>query len=118
VLLDEDTILRSHISTLIPRMIRAGMRVTDCRFKVVAAGIDHNNRIISIATNKPRFAKRGLHAEERVIYSSPKSLAKILILRVGARGDLLPIHACRLCQKQAEKRGIIIEPIQIEGIKA
>lgn len=103
--------MRSHISTLIPRMIRAGMKIHNCRFRVIAAGIDSRNRIISIATNRPRFEKRGLHAEERIIYSSPKSLARILILRIGARGDLLPIHPCKLCQKQANKRSIIIQTI-------
>ncbi len=104
--------MRAHISTLIPRMIRAGMKNHSCVFRVVAAGIDSRNRIISIATNRPRFQNRGLHAEERIIYSSPRSLAKILILRIGARGDLLPIHPCRLCQKQASKRNIVIESIE------
>lgn len=103
--------MRAHISTLIPRMIRAGMKNHSCVFRVVAAGIDSRNRIISIATNRPRFQNRGLHAEERIIYSSPRSLAKILILRIGARGDLLPIHPCRLCHKQAGKRNIVIESI-------
>lgn len=103
--------MRAHISTLVPRMIRAGLKIHNCRFRVIAAGIDSHNRIISIATNRPRFQNRGLHAEERIIYSSPKSLARILILRIVARGDLLPIHPCRLCQKQADKRNIIIESI-------
>lgn len=98
-------------------MIRAAMRVDQahCRFRVCAAGIDNRNRIISIATNRPRLSNRGLHAEERVMYSTPQTLAKILILRVGARGDLLPISACRLCTKQAAKRGIVIESIEGNG---
>lgn len=45
------------------------------------------------------------------MYSTPRSLSKILILRVGARGDLLPIEACEVCARQAAKRGIVIEPI-------
>ena len=110
-LLDEDQILRAHISTLVLRMIRAAMRNDSCVYRVCAAGIDNHNRIISIATNRPRYANRGLHAEERVMYSSPRSLHRILILRVGARGDLLPISACRLCARQAAKRGIVIESI-------
>lgn len=107
----ENPIVCSHISTLVPRMIRAGLRVDDCRYRVVAAGIDNRNRIISIATNRPKLRTRGEHAEERVIFSSPKSLSRILILRVGARGNLLPIHPCRWCRKLAERRGIVIESI-------
>lgn len=105
--------MRSHISTLIPRMIRAAMRNDSCVYRVCAAGIDHRNRIISIAVNRPKYANRGLHAEERIMYSAPRSLHRILILRVGARGDLLPISACRLCARQAAKRGIVIESIGV-----
>lgn len=104
--------MRSHLSTLIPRMIRAAMKNTSCRFRVVAAGIDNQNRIISIASNRPRLRTRGHHAEERVIFSSPASLRKIIILRVGARGDLLPIHPCRMCQKLASRRGIVVESVE------
>lgn len=103
-------IVRAHASTLIARMVRAGLRVTQCRYRVVAAGIDRKNRIISIATNAPRYRTRGLHAEERILYTSPKSLDRIVLIRVGARGDLLPIHPCRLCSKQARKRGVSITP--------
>lgn len=104
--------MRSHLSTLIPRMIRAAMRVEACRFRVCAVGIDTHRRIISIATNTPRLPTRGLHAEERVMHRTPSNLLdRILLLRVGARGDLLPIHACPHCQKLADKRGIKIERI-------
>ena len=108
--------MRSHISTLIPRMIRAGLRVHSCRYRVVAAGIDHNNKIISLFTNRPRLPARGHHAEERVIFSSPKSLRKILILRVGSDGSLLPIDPCKMCRKLARERGITIESIQKERL--
>jgi hypothetical protein len=39
--------MRSHISSLIPRMIRAGLRIHSVRYRIVAAGIDNHNRIIS-----------------------------------------------------------------------
>jgi hypothetical protein len=103
--------MRSHLSTLIPRMIRAGLRVHSCRYRVVAAGIDSNGQIISIRTNTPHLPNRGRHAEERVIFSSPKSLERILILRVNVRGELLPIDPCLICQKLAENRGIQIERV-------
>lgn len=104
--------MRSHITSLIPRMIRAGLKVHSCRYRVIAAGIDNRNRIISLATNCPRLPNRGFHAEERVIFSSPKSLRKILILRVNNRGQMLPIDPCCKCQSLADKRGISIEKAQ------
>lgn len=113
VTLDERTLMRAHISTLVPRMVRAALKVDQCRYRVAAAGIDHRGRIISIATNRPKYKTRGLHAEERIIYSAPKSLSIILIIRVGAHGNLLPIHPCRLCLRLATQRGIKIQPVVI-----
>lgn len=103
--------MRSHLSSLIPRMIRAGLKV-NLRYRVVAAGIDNRNRIISLATNSPRLPNRGYHAEERVIFSSPKSLRRILILRVNNRGQMLPIDPCFKCQSLADKRGVTIESVK------
>lgn len=104
--------MRSHLSTLVPRMIRAAMRVDSCRFRVCAVGIDKKKRIIAIATNTPRLPTRGLHAEERVMHRAPSGLLdRILLLRVGAKGGLLHIHPCSHCQKLADKRGIKIERI-------
>lgn len=104
--------MRSHLSSIIPRMIRAGLK-TKMRYRVIAIGIDSRNRIISIATNIPRLPLRGLHAEERVMHKSPsKLLRRIMLLRVGAKGNILPIDACSHCQKLADKRGIRIERIR------
>jgi hypothetical protein len=102
--------MRSHLYTLIPRMIRAGLRVK-LRYKVIAAGIDHRDRIISIATNSPYLPLRGRHAEERVMFNSPRSLRRILIMRVGARGQMLKIDPCALCAELARKRNVKIEVI-------
>lgn len=102
--------MRSHLSTLIPRMIRAGLRLHGCRYRVVAAGISHDGSVISIATNQPYLPNQGRHAEERVIHSTPKYvLARILLLRVNKRGERLPIHACERCERLARKRGVKIE---------
>lgn len=103
--------MKSHISTITSRMIRAGLRNNGVRYRVIACGIDHKNRIVSIATNLPRLPLRGLHAEERIIHNSPRSLVKILLLRVNARGLQLPIDPCNKCMKLAKKRGIRIESI-------
>jgi hypothetical protein len=103
--------MKSHLSSIIPRMIRAGLRYNHCRYHIVAIGIDNRDRIISLATNLPRLKSRGLHAEERIIFNSPRSLNRILLLRVNKRGEKLPIDACDKCRKLANKRGVKIERI-------
>lgn len=40
-----------------------------------------------------------------------KAIDKILILRVGRKGDLLPIEPCEQCCKLALRLGITIESI-------
>ena len=100
--------MKSHYSTLITRMVNAALKVSQCRYKVVACGVDHRNRLINLSTNVPYLRSRGRHAEERVIFNSPKSLKKIYILRVGPRGNRLPIDPCRSCLDLANKRGIRI----------
>lgn len=100
--------MKCHHSTLIDRMVKAGMKV-NLRYKVIAAGISKDGTIISIKTNQPRLKSQGFHAEERLMFSSPKSLVKIMILRIGAKGELRPIHACDRCTRLANKRGVIIE---------
>lgn len=98
-------------------MLRAGLRVHCCRHSVVAVGLDHRSTIISIATNLPRLPNRGFHAEERVIFSSPKSLKTILIARISKAGLFLPIDACENCARLASKRGIRIESVSTKTIK-
>jgi hypothetical protein len=101
--------MRCHSSTLISRLIRAALRVHHCRYRVACAGLDYRGRIISIATNTPKYPTRGDHAEERLMRTSPRSLSRIVIIRVNAKGDLLPIDPCKVCQSIAHKLGIKIE---------
>lgn len=100
--------MKSHSSHLTPRLIRAALRVTLCRYRVAAVGFDNRNRIIGIRTNSPRLSTRGWHAEEALIFTSPRSLRRIEIIRVGARGELLPIDPCPHCLKIAQERGVQI----------
>lgn len=110
--------MKTHPHYLPIRMLKAGMRVHlstyshKPSFAVVAVGVDYRNRIISLATNTPRFHNRGRHAEERVIHNSPRSLVRILIARYGRRGDLLPIDPCEKCVRLADKFGVKIERIE------
>jgi len=109
--------MRCHSSILISRMIRAGLRVHRfCSQRVVAAGLDARGTIISIATNGPANVsrgKRGSHAEEKVIFNSPRSLSRIVIIRVNKRGALMPIDPCDVCAELARKRNIKIEGIRV-----
>lgn len=100
--------MKAHPSTLLDRIVRAGLRVK-CRFRVVAVGFDHRRRIIGIATNSFYLPARGRHAEERLIHRCPKSLTRIVIARIGAQGMLLPIDPCERCRRAADKAGIRIE---------
>lgn len=81
-----------------------------CRFKVVAIGLNDRGVIIGMARNSPRFIRRGGgdHAELKLMRKSPKSLRRILILRVSNVGKLLPIQACKVCQRKADELGIKI----------
>lgn len=89
-------------------MIKAALRSV-CRYRVVAIGLDSRGTIISLATNTPRLSSRGYHAEERVIHRSPLSLTTIQIMRVGSKGETLPIDPCVKCQRLASKRQVRIE---------
>lgn len=103
--------MRAHSSTLLSRIVVAGLRATHTRYRVIAVGLDYRARIISIRTNTPRLATRGYHAEERVLHSTPRSLTRILLARVGADGRFLPIHPCANCSRLAEKRGVRIQRV-------
>jgi len=105
--------MKSHPSILHARMIRAALRVTSCRYRVAAAGIDYRGRIIGIAVNSPRLPMRGYHAEEVLMRRLPRSLTRIVIVRVGSCGELLPIDPCATCARIAEKLGVTIERVVI-----
>lgn len=100
--------MKSHISTLHTRMIRAALKVTECRYRVAAAGIDHRNRIIGIKVNSPKHVMRGDHAEERLMREMPR----IVIIRVNSKGEMLPIDPCVTCARIADKLGVTIEKIK------
>lgn len=100
--------MKSHSSSLASRILRAALRVSHCRYRVVAVGIDHRHRIIGLTTNTPRLSTRGWHAEERLLHRAPRSLRRITIARVGADGTFLPIDPCAHCRKLAKQKGVEI----------
>lgn len=93
--------------------IRRKASGSPCKYRVIAVGINGRGRYIGIAANRPRFYRTGggWHAEEVLMHRSPPSLAKILLARVGASGDFLPIEPCARCRRLARKRGVSIEEI-------
>lgn len=103
--------MKSHVSILYSRMIRAALRVTECRYRVCAVGIDHRGRIISIKVNNPKHVMRGDHAEERIMRESPRSLRRIVIVRVNSKGEMLPIDPCETCIRIANKLGVTIRTV-------
>ena len=105
--------MRCHHSQLIDRLVRAALRVNNCRYKVACAGIDRNGNIISIKTNTPKLKNRGDHAEQRLMRQAPRSLSRILVIRVNRRGDILPIDPCGVCSSIADKLGVTIERVII-----
>jgi hypothetical protein len=85
-----------------------------CRFKIAAIGEDYRGRTIDITFNSPKWIKKhgGTHAEMALMRRNPKSLYKIYILRINKAGDLLPIHACSICQRKADELGVKIIPVK------
>ena len=82
-----------------------------CRFKVAAAIIGKNNKIIRISCNSPRLDKigGGTHAEMDALRRvNPNGVHAIVICRVGLSGNLLPIKCCSACTKVLSKFGIKI----------
>lgn len=79
-----------------------------CRFKILAIGFDKKGDCIGNSTNYPRMLKTmgGLHAEINLIRRYGNAIKKIVILRVGHSGNLLPIKPCINCEKVMNKLGI------------
>jgi cytidine deaminase len=83
------------------------------RYKIGAIGLDRHGKAIVSGVNAPRFQRRfgGLHAEARILKSSPKSLKTIIIIRLGRNGKIRPIDPCFACSRMAFLRGVEIKTI-------
>lgn len=84
-----------------------------CNYRVSAIGLNKKGEVIGTACNKHRFLKYGgsIHAEMSLMARYGKNLKTIIICRVGAKGDLLPIEACCSCASKAKDLGIKIVSI-------
>jgi hypothetical protein len=87
-----------------------------CHFKIAALGFNSKGELVAVKTNsygRKSTPQNGLHAEEKLFkLAAQKNIIKIIIVRVGKRGTILPIDPCKKCQKIADKLGIKIESIR------
>jgi tRNA(Arg) A34 adenosine deaminase TadA len=84
------------------------------KYRVSAIGLNARGVPIATAFNAPRFDRRGgsIHAEMKIMRSTPKSLKTIVIARLGATGKVLPIDPCPACAAKAKDLGIRIKTIK------
>ena len=91
-------------------------------YRVVALGFDKKGDFIGLKTNKIGKLKainmgpgKGIHAERELIKRYGKRIKKIIIIRSGRTGTLLPIDPCPVCKKIINKLGIKVESFFIEN---
>lgn len=95
------------------RMAQKKAANSSCRYRVLAIGLSRKGDLVGCATNYPRYTDEGgsVHAEINLLRKFGPKIRKIILLRVGAKGDLLPIHPCETCAKVLEKEGIKVETV-------
>ena len=83
---------------------------TPCKFRVSAICLDKRGRVLGIASNLPRLSKKGggIHAEMAALQKWGVSIDKIMLLRFGGGGDLLPIDPCENCKRILAKLKISV----------
>ena len=104
---------------LIPKMKRKCQQERGMTYKIAAMAFTKHGNFIDIKYNKhqtftPKRRGAGLHAEQDLIYRYGNIIDTIYILRVGGKGNFLPIHPCEICSAIAKKRGIKIIPLHEE----
>ncbi len=86
---------------------KAGQSI--CKFSVAAIGLNRSGIPVMSRTNRPRFNRfgGGWHAERLVMeQAKARGIVKIIVCRIGKKGNLLPIEPCAACQKIADKLGV------------
>ncbi len=103
------------VSNLKQRLIKKA-KTSTCKYRVAAIGLNARGVAIASAVNTTRFDRKGgsVHAEMKVMKSTPKSLSTIIIIRLGATDDLLPIDPCYACWVKAQELGVTIRSVERE----
>jgi len=85
-----------------------------CRFKVCAIGLNSKGDLIDAKCNKSKIEKKGMgkHAEIELIKRHGRKIRKIILIRIGGTGNILPIDPCPTCSKIMQRYGIKWETIK------
>ena len=86
------------------------------------AGVAFNKKgeILGIMSNGFRAEQikpakySGNHVEKKLIQRYGNLISKIVLLRIGRGGDILPIDPCEKCQKLLDKYGIKVMTVKGE----
>lgn len=87
---------------------------SSCSYKISAIGLDKRGKVIGSSNNSPlqNGRHRPIHAEMALMARYKSSLRTIIICRVGASGNILPIDPCSACAKVADKLGIKVVSVE------
>ena len=104
--------MKCNVSQIYDRLYKKALG-SPCKYRIAAIGLDFRGNVISIATNIPGTTRNGsdIHAEQRIMKNSPRSLKRIIIIRIGGRGEVRPIDPCNICIAKASELGVTIESI-------
>ncbi len=85
-----------------------------CRYKVSAVAFSKKGNILGQAYCKHNLPKDGggVHAERELMSRYGNNIHSILIMRINKQGDILPIKPCKVCQKIADRKGIVIKSVE------
>lgn len=90
------------------------------RFRMAGVAFNKKGEILGFASNGFRkeqipFTKHsGDHVEKKLIERYGSLISRIIILRIGRSGNILPIDPCPKCQKLLDKYGIKVVSVKAE----
>ena len=106
----------SFINNIMSKVTGAGLKTrmmkkasqSICRYKISVIGFDRKGKVVGLAINKPRFDRLGggLHAEMNLMAQYGENIKTIVICRISNRGELLPIHPCKMCRTKMKELNI------------
>ena len=106
---------------LISRLKSKATQTKTC-YRISAIAFNKKGEFLGSATNGFQMDGRtpnkgcGIHAERKLISRYKYNIKTIIICRIGGGGNILPIEACSVCQKIADKMGIKIISVDSENI--
>ena len=101
-------------------LLRQKAEHSPSHIRMAGIAFDRKGDILGTASNgfrasqvKPgRFS--GDHVEKRLISRYGNLIAKIVLMRIGRAGAILPIEPCPKCKKLLEKYGIKVVTVKAE----